>query len=94
MRRPIAWTDKGEDGIRREVRVTFHGNTIKWQFLSDGAEGWDYASAPTEEDWRQLEQKLRDLWQRGHACKREMEMAARRCPPPNDQYSKSGGNHG
>ena len=91
MRRPIGWIDKEWEGGKREVRVTFHGNTIKWQFLPDGAEDWDYTTPPTEENWRQLEQKLADLWQRGHLCKNEMEMTKRRCPPPNDQYKKADG---
>ena len=90
MRRPIGWIDNDFEGGRREVRVTFHGNTIKWQFLPEGAEEWEYTTAPTEENWRQLEQKLKDLWQRGHICKTEMAMVTRRCPPPDDQYKKNG----
>jgi len=88
MRRPIGWVDNDCEDGRREVRVTFHGDTIKWQFLPKGAEDWDYASAPTEDNWRQLEQKLADLWQRGHTCRMEMDMVKRRCPPPDDQFKK------
>ena len=66
------------------MRVTFHGNAVKWQFLPNGAEDWDYESIPTEENWRQLEQKLADLWQRGHMCKNEIELVKRRGIAPGD----------
>jgi len=78
MRKPICWTDKDGDGGSREVRVTFHGETVKWQFLPKGAEQWDYSSQPTEDDWKQLESKLAALWQRGHMVQHEMELAKKR----------------
>ena len=91
MRRPIAWQDKECEEGRREVRVTFHGETIKWQFLPAGSRDWIYDQAPTEENWKQLEEKLANLWQRGHTCKHEMELAKRRAPAPDDQYKKREG---
>lgn len=74
MRRPICWVDRECEEGKREVRVSFHGDTIKWQFLPNGAEQWDYDSKPSEENWNQLQQKLADLWQRGHTCNAEMEL--------------------
>ncbi len=81
MRRPIGWKDKTEAGLRREVRVSFHAERVKWQFLVEGAEKWDYDTPPTEEDWMRLEGHLADRWQRGHCLEAEMDLVKRRGKP-------------
>ncbi len=78
MRRPIGWIDKNYSEGKREVLVSFHADTIKWQFRMKGVEEWDSAAVPAEEDWLELEEKIRQLMQRGHLFQRELELARRR----------------
>ena len=55
MRRQICWVEKLDDGIKREVRVSFEGGSkIKWQFKKSDTPEWDYDSTPTSEDWDAL----------------------------------------
>ena len=68
MRRQIRWTDRDEDGTKIEIRVSFHGDEVKWQFKRKGADGWDYDSPPTREQWEELETRLRNRYQRGHVA--------------------------
>ena len=64
-RRKIGWVDKLDDGVRRDIRVTFPGSgKIKWQFKRSDAEGWDYDTPPTREDWQMLEQKIEAHYRR------------------------------
>lgn len=75
MRRQICWKEKGPDG-KTEIRVTIHGQDIKWQFKrptggskrnpDPTSELWDYDSAPTPEQWDKLEEELRNRYQRGN----------------------------
>lgn len=74
MRRQIKWKERLEDGVRREVRISFPGkNEIKWQFKRSDREKWDYDTPPTEEDWDELESKLAARTQRGNNL-RELEL--------------------
>ena len=58
MRRQVCWVQKLDDGIKREVRVTFiSGDKIKWQFKRSDMAEWDYDTPPTEEEWAMLESK-------------------------------------
>ena len=82
MRRPIGWIDEEWEGGEREVRVTFHANQIKWQFLPKGSPEWDYASVPTEANWEQLIGQLKRLIQRGHLFQQELKLAERRIYTP------------
>ncbi len=82
MRKPVCWTDKKHEGGRREVRVTFHGDSVKWQFRVAGAEEWDYTTPPTEEDWKQLEERIQNLHQRGHLLEHERELVKKRVYTP------------
>ncbi len=78
MRRPIGWIDKKCPDGPREVRVSFRGDKLKWQFLPKGAENWDYDTPPREENWQELEDKILQLIQRGHLYERELAIARRR----------------
>ena len=78
MRRPIGWVDKDDEGGRREVRVSFHADKVKWQFLPAGSDKWDYDTPPTEALWQELEVKLQQLIQRGHLFQGELELVKRR----------------
>ena len=77
MRRPIGWVDKSFPEGKREIRVSFHADTIKWQFRLKGMEEWGALAQPSEEDWRVLEQKILELMQRGHLFQRELELVRR-----------------
>ena len=72
MRRPIGWVDKACPDGRREIRVSFHANTLKWQFLPKGAEAWRDDLAPSPENWAELLAKLLELKQRGHLFDKEI----------------------
>ncbi|MDD3952307.1 MAG: hypothetical protein PHY82_00155 [Lentisphaeria bacterium] len=78
MRRPIGWVDKNYPEGRREIRVSFRADTIKWQFRLKGAEEWDSSPVPAEEDWLELEDKILQLMQRGHLFQRELELVRHR----------------
>ncbi|NMA20240.1 MAG: hypothetical protein GX927_06645 [Lentisphaerae bacterium] len=78
MRRPIGWVDKDYPEGRREIRVKFHADTIKWQFRLKGTKEWDSTSVPSEDDWLELEDKILRLMQRGHLYQRELELTRRR----------------
>lgn len=64
MHRQICWTEKNEDGVRREVRVTVCRGDIKWQFKSDDDERWDYTTPPTPADWDNLLERAENRYQR------------------------------
>ncbi|NLG13445.1 MAG: hypothetical protein GX561_04475 [Lentisphaerae bacterium] len=81
MRRPIAWVEKDEDGMKTQIRVSFRGENIKWQFLDPGETRWDYDRTPTEEQWEELDEKLANMLQRGYCCMAEIELAKRRGKP-------------
>ena len=78
MRRPICWVDKESPQGKTEIRVSYHADTIKWQFQDAGTDFWVYDRAPTEEPWLQLEEKLENLIQRGHCFANELDLAKRR----------------
>ncbi|NCC52401.1 MAG: hypothetical protein EOM20_14445 [Spartobacteria bacterium] len=64
-RRKLGWVDKLEDGVRREVRVTFPGpGIIKWQFKRSDEERWDYDTPPSPEDWAFLEERVEAHYRR------------------------------
>ena len=65
MKRKISWTRRGEDGVKREVRVVVSRGGIKWQFKRADEERWNYDLAPTEEEWDALEEILRRRMSRG-----------------------------
>ncbi len=58
MKRLISWTEKLEDGIKRETRVTVSRGHMKWQFKRSDQERWDYDQDPQPADWDALESIL------------------------------------
>lgn len=78
MRRPIGWIEKMADGSKREIRVSFRADTLKWQFKPSDTNIWEYDIEPSEELWLILEDKLLELIQRGHLFDRELELVRRR----------------
>lgn len=74
MRRPVCWTEREDDGVKREVRVNFlGGGRIKWQFKRADTAAWDYDSAPRPADWAALEARVAGRCQRG-APLRDLEL--------------------
>ncbi len=71
MRRPIGWIDKDFPGGRREVKVEFFSDTLRWRFKPKGEDEWQEGE-PTEENWDGLEERLQQLIQRGHIFNNEL----------------------
>jgi hypothetical protein len=68
MRKQIRWTEKTADGGKKDIRVSFHGREIKWQFQRSDMRCWDYDTPPTPEEWDALEQRLKARYRRGHVA--------------------------
>lgn len=75
MRRQICWIEKLDDGIKRDIRVSFPGgNKIKWQFkMSDRLE-WDYITPPTIQDWDDLLSRAEARYNRRAIPLKELDM--------------------
>jgi len=55
MRRPLCWTEKLDDGVKREVRVSFSGGRrIRWQAKRSDRLEWEYDFLPSTGDWDAL----------------------------------------
>ena len=75
MRRQICWEEKFEDGLKREIRVSFPGgNKIRWQFKSSDRLEWDYNSIPTVEDWSALLLRAERRYNRRRMPFRDLEL--------------------
>jgi hypothetical protein len=70
MRRPLCWTDKLDDGVKREVRVDFHGRGLRWQWKRSDEPAWVYDGTPSPADWENLE-TLASNWYQRHRLPRE-----------------------
>jgi hypothetical protein len=78
MRRQICWTERAEDEVTLEIRVTIHAGEVKWQFLRSDQERWDYEATPSEAQWLDLERRLQNRYQRGQVgLKKELEWVRR-----------------
>ena len=81
MKRMLCWTERAEDGVKREVRVTFlPGERIKWQFKRADEERWDYDAPPTRPDWDTLLEKTEGLYNRRRATLKQLEAVRRLAP--------------
>jgi hypothetical protein len=78
MIRQICWVERQPDGIKREVRVAFHGGRIKWQFKRADRPAWDYDSPADASDWDALLQRVEDRYQRRNVAYKDVELT-RRC---------------
>jgi len=62
MRRQLCWTEKLDDGVKREIRVSFPGGgKIRWQAKSSDRLEWEYDFQPSTADWDALLQ-LAERW--------------------------------
>ncbi len=74
MKKDIGWTERMEDGVKRETRITFlPGDRIKWQFKRSDQERWDYDTPPTKADWDTLLEKAEGFYNRRRATLKHLE---------------------
>jgi hypothetical protein len=64
MKNQVCWTERLEDGVRREIRVTFSRNGLKWQFKRSDEDRWVYDRTPTPAEWADLEERVLNRYQR------------------------------
>jgi len=78
MRRPVCWVERIEDGIKREVRVSFEGGgRIRWQAKRSDEEAWAYDVAPTDAEWAELEANMERRYRRRNAPLKHLELVRR-----------------
>ena len=77
MRRQVCWTERQEDGAKREVRVTVQGGALKWQFKLSTEERWDYDSPPLPADWDKLLERTEARYQRRSAPYVDLQLVRR-----------------
>ncbi len=63
MRIEIKWTNKREDGTRRNVRFTQQKRIIKWEFTDENDEPIP-GDHPTADDWDKLLREYEDRYHR------------------------------
>ena len=61
------WTDRNQDGRKREVRATKFGGVWRFQAKMAGAPGWTYYDHPLLEDLLTLKEILGRKYQRRRA---------------------------
>lgn len=67
MRSQHIWTEKDEEGRKREVRVTKFGGIWKFQAKRADEENWTYYSQPLPEDLRTARDVIFRKYQRRRA---------------------------
>jgi hypothetical protein len=75
MRRPVCWTERLEDRVKREVRVSFTGrDTIRWQAKRSDEDHWVYDFPPGESDWDELESAMEARYQRRNVPLKDLDL--------------------
>lgn len=72
-----AWTQRREDGARREVRVVKWGSSWRFQARTAGEEGWTYYDEPPLEDLAEFRAVLFRKYQRRRAAYEDVVWADR-----------------
>lgn len=67
MKSKLSWTERCEDGVKRETRVEVSRGSIKWQFKRADEAQWDYDRVPDAQDWDELQEILERRAGRGRA---------------------------
>jgi len=67
MRSQHIWTEKDEEGRKREVRVTKFGGVWKFQAKKQGEDQWTYYDRPLLEDLREARAVVFRKYQRRRA---------------------------
>ena len=73
MRSQHIWTEKDEEGRKREVRVTKFGSHWKLQSKLKGDEEWTYYDVPLMEDLLELRDIVFRKYQRRRASAEDVE---------------------
>ena len=68
MRSQHIWTERKEDGRKREVRVTKFGGVWKFQAKIHGEDHWTYYDRPLLEDLREARDVVFRKYQRRRAA--------------------------
>jgi hypothetical protein len=72
-----AWTEKNEEGRKREVRVVKSGGTWRFQSKSSDEMNWTYYDEPPQDDLEQFHQVLLRKYQRRRASYEDVLWAER-----------------
>ena len=67
MKQKISWTIRLDDGVKREVRVTMTGRSLRWQSKRSDEDQWVYDFTPSTDDWDALEDILSRRARRGRS---------------------------
>ncbi len=73
MRSQHIWTEKDEEGRKREVRVTKFGGLWRFQAKHTDEEKWSYYDQPPLEDLRALRDIIFRKYQRRRASAEDLE---------------------
>lgn len=82
MKNQVCWMERVEDGVRREIRVTFFSDRLKWQFKRSDQDDWDYTTPPTPADWDELLTRVENRYQRRAVPFKDLELVRRLRPVP------------
>ena len=72
MPRQHVWTERAEDGVKREVRATWFGGEWRLQAKRADEERWTYFERPSRDDLVALEDLIRRKYQRRRATLEEL----------------------
>ena len=73
MRSQHVWTEKDDDGRKREVRVTKFGGHWKWQAKYADEENWTYYDRPLHADLVEARDLIFRKYQRRRASAEDVE---------------------
>ena len=77
MHNQHAWTDRTEEGIKREVRVVKRGGLWRFQSKCENQYGWEYYVEPMLEDLKSFKEILFRKYQRRRASFEDVQWAER-----------------
>jgi len=77
MQRQLCWTERQEEGVKREVRVTLQQHSLNWQFKLSCDELWDCDSRPTAADWDALLERMENRYQRRNISHEDLKCVRR-----------------
>ena len=72
MPRQHVWTERAEDGKKREIRATRFGGTWRLQSKRHGDESWTYHDRPLLDDLRSLKALIERKYRRRRATEDDL----------------------
>jgi hypothetical protein len=76
MPRQHVWTEREEDGVKREVRATWFGRNWRLQSKRSDEEQWTYFEQPLREDLLTLKELIERKYRRRRATMEELNAVA------------------